>query len=62
MEPLKKELRERLKGEEMVFDWVNREANLTCNYLATPVYPDKGFAIKKKQDREIILVAFNKGF
>lgn len=49
MEPLKNELRERLKGEEMVFDWVNREANLTCNYLATPVYPDKGFAIKKNR-------------
>lgn len=44
----------------MVFDGVNREANLTCNYLATPVYPTKGFAIK--QDREIILVALIRVF
>lgn len=40
MVPLIRELlREAQRREEMVFDSVNREANLTCNYLAALFYP-----------------------
>lgn len=33
--------------EEIVFESVNREANLTCSYLAALVYLTEGFGNKK---------------
>lgn len=49
------------RREEIVFDSVNREANLTCNYSAAPVYLTKGFGNKKTCQWDYPN-SFNKGF
>ena len=49
--------------EEIVFDSINREVNLTCSYLAALVYLTEGFGNKKKKNvSNIILIALIRVF